>query len=145
MGWITGWGSLWMAFPSVSAPHFVFILNLDFNKIYVIMVSPFTAPFRHSSFPHLTWHQNTNRHPCHDHHHHQHHHHHLKTNRFRKQKTNKEPRVKHKGHTQIQRHTYSNKQKTSVCHMMTDRELVSGRKELARGDQETLEGRQGRD
>jgi len=23
MGWIPRWGSLWMAFPSVSAPHFV--------------------------------------------------------------------------------------------------------------------------
>jgi hypothetical protein len=25
MGWIPRWGSLWMAFPSVSAPHFVFV------------------------------------------------------------------------------------------------------------------------
>ena len=25
MGWIPRWGSLWMAFPSVSAPHFVSI------------------------------------------------------------------------------------------------------------------------
>jgi hypothetical protein len=25
MGWIPRWGSLWMAFPSVSAPHFVYV------------------------------------------------------------------------------------------------------------------------
>jgi hypothetical protein len=28
MGWILMWGSLWMAFPSVSAPHFVSIFPL---------------------------------------------------------------------------------------------------------------------
>jgi hypothetical protein len=29
MGWILRWGSLWMAFPSVSAPHFVSVFPLD--------------------------------------------------------------------------------------------------------------------
>jgi hypothetical protein len=29
MGWIPRWGSLWMAFPSVSAPHFVSVFPLD--------------------------------------------------------------------------------------------------------------------
>jgi hypothetical protein len=29
MGWIPRWGSLWMAFPSVSAPQFVSIFCLD--------------------------------------------------------------------------------------------------------------------
>ena len=29
MEWIHGWGSLWMAFPSVSAPHFVPVFSLD--------------------------------------------------------------------------------------------------------------------
>ena len=29
MGWILRWGSLWMAFPSVSPPHFVPIFPLD--------------------------------------------------------------------------------------------------------------------
>jgi hypothetical protein len=29
MGWIPRWGSLWMAFPWVSAPHFVPIFSLD--------------------------------------------------------------------------------------------------------------------
>jgi hypothetical protein len=29
MGWILRWGSLWIAFPTVSAPHFVPVFNLD--------------------------------------------------------------------------------------------------------------------
>jgi hypothetical protein len=28
MGWILGWGTLWMGFPSVSAPHFVSVSPL---------------------------------------------------------------------------------------------------------------------
>ena len=29
IGWIPRWDSLWMAFPSVSAPHFVLVYPLD--------------------------------------------------------------------------------------------------------------------
>ena len=32
MGWIPKWGSLWIAFPSVFAPHFVSIFALPFSK-----------------------------------------------------------------------------------------------------------------
>jgi hypothetical protein len=38
MGWIPRWGSLWMAFPSVSAPHFVSVFP-PVNILFTLLKS----------------------------------------------------------------------------------------------------------
>ena len=48
MGWIPRWGSLWMAFPSVSAPHFVSIF-LPVSILFTLLRST-EAPTFWSSF-----------------------------------------------------------------------------------------------
>ena len=44
MGWISRWGSLWMAFPLVSAPPLFFFLLLG-SEIYFVPIAACTSQF----------------------------------------------------------------------------------------------------